>query len=460
MAPMSRGTKSASKVDKQKYRKSGTDTTRNYRFQSFSQRISNLKIDPVRQARQDLSYLESSSSHFIAALEEWKDLNLSENFTDFSRQVSPLSQSMPMLLLNKQQIVGLLVQFLEKEDALSLEPLLSLVVHFAHDLGTRFEEFFEKTVATISRLAAKHPDIEVIEWSFNSLAWLFKYLSRLLVLNLGPLYNLLAPLLGKTSQKSFVTRFAAEALSYLIKKAGAAYHKDRNPLELIVKHAISDLMSTADASGTVQAQYQYGLVVLFSDSIKGIQNGVNANGAVVFKALLKYLFGCSAEACPDQQLKAQQEVVENVLLDVLHNTDQEGFQPIFKVLLDETRRETVVANQEPLRMAAHLWMVVVATRKGSRITDWSAVLNRLQEYMAVIEETPYPKDWSFVSSVLSTLAVVITYAPLEVLLPYSSGIISKLTEAPWDSHFLAFSMFVAEAGEERFNSLLLNDVQK
>lgn len=451
---MSRGKKSVSKVDKSKHRKTGTETTRNFRFKSFSQRITDLKIDPVRRARQDRSHLENSTSRFLSSLEEWKDLNLSENFTEFARQVSPLAQSLPLILHNQQQIADLLIQFLEKEDALSLEPLLGLLVHFAHDLGTRFEVFFGRTVATISHLAAKHPDVEVIEWSFNSLAWLFKYLSRLLVPDLRPLYDLLAPLLGKTSQKSFVTRFAAEALSYLIRKAGAAYMQDQRPLELIIEHAFTDLTKNKDAPG--KAQYQYGLVVLFADSIKGIQNGINLNGPTVFRALLQQLLG----ATTTNDTSIQQEVIENVLLDILHHTDQSGFTPIFDVILCETRADAIMRDQKVLQVAAHLWLVVAGTRKGSRITAWSHVLDRLNEYIAIVDETPYSEDWTTLSSVLKTLAVTITYSPLDVLLPYSSGFISKVTERPWESQFLALCMFIADTNEQRFNSLFLHHFQK
>jgi hypothetical protein len=61
------------------------------------------------------------------------------------------------------------------------------------------------------------------------------WLSRLLVPDLRPVFDLIAPLLGKQRQKAFVSRFAAEALSFLIRRAGAGHHRDQKPLQLILR---------------------------------------------------------------------------------------------------------------------------------------------------------------------------------------------------------------------------------
>ncbi|KKY28364.1 putative heat repeat protein [Diplodia seriata] len=200
-------------------KKGGTESSRKHHFESFSHRIAKLNIDPIRRTTRradDEHDLSTTTSYLKTSFDEWKDLNLSESFHAFSRELDPLCESLPQILHHADSIMDLLVRYIEKRDALSLEPLLSLVSHFAHDLGARFEKYFARTVRIVCDVAAKHPDIEVIEWSFTCLAWLFKYLSRLLVPDLRPLYDLMAPLLGKEHQKSFVSRFAAEAMSFLL----------------------------------------------------------------------------------------------------------------------------------------------------------------------------------------------------------------------------------------------------
>jgi len=216
MAAMSRGpqTKPASKLRALKKKvKGGTESTRNHTFKGFSQRIAQLKIEPVRRGRStilDDAELDSTFSYFRDAFLEWRELTLSDSFTAFARRVASLCDSLPQVLHHSGNIMALLVEYIEHGDKYAQEPLLSLMTHLAHDLGERFEKHFEQAVTVVSRLAARHADVEVIEWSFSCLAWLFKYLSRLLVPDLRPVFDLMSPLLGKEHQKVFVSKFAAE----------------------------------------------------------------------------------------------------------------------------------------------------------------------------------------------------------------------------------------------------------
>src|SRR5579871_1539752 len=78
-----------------------TATSKAHRFEPFSKRISRLKIDPLhrvtgeRPVEQDSSL---STSHFRSALNHWNEFNLSQNFTEFSRKINLLSESLPQLL--------------------------------------------------------------------------------------------------------------------------------------------------------------------------------------------------------------------------------------------------------------------------------------------------------------------------------------------------------------------------
>lgn len=275
MAAMSRGTSQKSALSMRpakrtlKRVKGGTESTRNHTFKGFSQRIAQLKIEPVRRGRStilDDAELESTFSYFRDAFLEWRELNLSENFTIFARRVASLCDSLPQVLHHSDRIMGLLVEYIEKGDRFSAEPLLSLLAHLAHDLGEQFEKHFEQAVRIVSRLAATHADVEVIEWSFGCLAWLFKYLSRLLVPDLRPVFDLMSPLLGKERQKAFVSRFAAESLSFLIRKAGAGAHRDRVPLQRIMRHISRQLQTSQESARDYE--FQYGLMYLLTDSLK------------------------------------------------------------------------------------------------------------------------------------------------------------------------------------------------
>src|SRR5271163_1519917 len=189
-----------------------TATTKAHRFEPFSKRISRLKIDPLHRVTRERPVEPDSTlstSHFRSALNHWNEFKQSQNFTEFSRKVNLLSESLPQLLHHADTIHGLLVAYIEKRDELSLEPLLDLVAQFAHDLGQHFEEYFSQVVTVVISVAATHEAPEAIEWSFVCLTWIFKFLSKLLVPDLRPLLSILSPYLGKSRQKAFVARFAA-----------------------------------------------------------------------------------------------------------------------------------------------------------------------------------------------------------------------------------------------------------
>lgn len=216
------------------------------------------KIDPVRRVRRHVDDEETEKSFFHSSLESWVDLNLSTTFTEFSREAIPLSESLPHILHYKDELFELLVKYIDRRDALALEPLLSLLSQFAHDLGATFEPYFARSVTLLGSLVAKHADVSTIEWTFNCLAYLLKYLSRLLVPDLRPLFDILAPLLGREQQKTFITRFAAEALSFLLRKA------KEEPLRLIIRHVFEDLIKCGGNHG--EKGYRQGLMNMFQES--------------------------------------------------------------------------------------------------------------------------------------------------------------------------------------------------
>ncbi|KAF2147346.1 uncharacterized protein K452DRAFT_261793 [Aplosporella prunicola CBS 121167] len=458
MAAMSRGKdKKASKVTKPK--KGGTASSRRHHFESFSQRIAKLNIDPVRRTRRapDESDLSASTSYLKTSFEEWLDLNLSENFRQFSRQLEPLIESLPQILHYDDRIMDLLITYIEKGDALSLEPLLNLTSRFAHDLGARFEKHFARTVKTICQVAAKHPDIEVIEWSFTCLAWLFKYLSRLLVPDLRPLYDLVAPMLGKEHQKHFITRFAAEAMSFLLRKAGASYYRDKEPLVTIMAHALKDLEETAERGDA--EQYELGLMSLFIESIKGLQRGLHSSGQAVFKVLLaQALVSGETDSLVPHERPAM-NVVQGVLTAIIHHTDSENFKPILDVVLEQVDGPGAQMDKKKLEDAARLLFTVSGVRKGTRVEDWSSVMRGIAQVIYSAESNKVTSDVRSASDVLATLAVILQSCPMDVAIPHLK-IVDTISSGPWQEAFLPFCNFFAEIGQQRFQSLIMPQFRK
>ncbi|KAL8659571.1 MAG: hypothetical protein Q9226_000352 [Calogaya cf. arnoldii] len=431
--------------------KSGTTSMRKHRFQSFNQRIAKLNIDPIHKTRRidtEIKDDDPTASYFKTDLDRWKDLNLSENFSNFSREVSPLCDSLPQVLHYHANITSSLTSYIRKGDSHSLEPLLSLLASFAHDLASKFESHFSEAVSLVTSLAAKHSDVEVIEWSFNCLAWLFKYLSRLLVPDLRPLLRLMTPFLGKEPQKFFTTRFAAESMSFLVRKAALVYHKSQKPLKNAITF-ILDEVDQVEIHGCSAPLYYHGLKTLLVDAIKGIDRGVHSSGPA--------LYGCLVEGVLSESvvMKGRMEILEGVTVGLIHHTEASTFQSILEVAI---RAIEEAANQKAMErfsdaaldICERLLCVLSTVRKGSRIQKWSPMLDALLNLLRAREE----QDTEPTSALLEAAVVIMQSAPLDELISRIRPIVDRIADRGNQGQFLGFCRLFRELNKERFDSLI------
>ena len=436
--------------------KSGTLSTRKHRFESFTQRIAKLNIDPVRRVRrqgleeQDVS---STASYFKTSLEEWVDLNISENFTDFARSAKPLCESLPQLLHYQNQVMDLMTKYISMMDAQSLQPLLSLLGHFAHDLGLRFEPHFEKAVTLVASVAAQHTDAEVIEWSFQCLAWLFKYLSRLLVPDIRPLYDILVPLLGKEKQKPYVVRFAAEALSFLVRKAGALYYKNNIPLENIIQHSIEDLRRTSQVQ-SVQS-YQQGLMAMFAGAVKGVKRGLHSSGGAVIRSLLEEMVHENHGAN-----KQAEEVIIGILISLIHHVDVDGFKGLMDAVLESVQSILLQPRPNTVAFGGRLLFIISGVRKGSRVQDWQPILEILEQLLSTTIALPLQALDDAAIQVFPAAATILHSAPMDLVIPYLRKIMTAISDERVLRHFFSFCDCFAQMSRERFSSIVLPYLQR
>lgn len=432
--------------------KGGTSSARKHRFESFNQRIAKLNIDPIRRARPidlEANDLARTTSYLQAGLEKWKDLNLSENFTSFVHEAVPLCHSLPQILHYQQEILVILVNHIEKRDSMSLEPLLDLLGRFAHDLGARFERYFSKAVTLVASVASSHTDIQVIEWSFTCLAWLFKYLSRLLVPDLRPLFHIMAPLLGREPQKVHITRFAAEAMSFLLRKAALMFHKNQAPLNLIVDWIFNDLDSM---KGPVSAchLYQHGLMTLFVESAKGIDRRLHSCASCIYRCLLER----TLENFVHQSTKTK-DVLFGVTISLIHHTDAVTLLPVLEVIYDSIQRQGVVTSNH-VQILGELILIVISVRKASRVNDWHPLIDAS---MVLLESCQGSTDES-VLRLFNAAALIVHACPLEIIISRIRPIMATVSCDQGTEHFLLFCNFLCELNQERFQDLILPYLSK
>ena len=428
-----------------------TQTTKNHRFQPFSERIAKLRIDPIRRKRHADDHeglTEETATYFGRRLEEWKDLNLSATFTSFAKEVTPLCDSLPMVIYHADALMDIMMSYIERGDELGMEPVLDLLAKFAQDLDVRFETYFARSVSTVTAVAAKHQDPAVVEWSFTCLAWLFKYLSRLLAPNLRPLYDLIAPYLGKEHQRPFIVRFTAESMGFLVRKAAALYEKNQEPLDSIISYMVVDCVQTERQP--ISDLYRQGVMTTLVEAVKGIQTGLHSLGLGTVRSMAK---ACQAQSGS----QVATDIAVGVLTSLIHHTDSETFAPILAAILKSVT-ESKETSEDVLRFQAMLIFTVVSVRKGSRVGDWKAVMGSLKH---LVDRANSFAEISLTtaSPLLSALAVTIQYATFDAILPAHS-LLQIVRGGNWARFFLQFCDFTHRLGQDRFKQFLLPESQK
>ena len=423
--------------------KGRTASMRKHRFESFNERVAKLNIDPVRRSADLDADINDATSYLQIGLIHWKDMNLSENFTNFVRQLEPVCDSLALILHHHDDIMKMLAVYIEKKDALSLEPLLDLLGRFAHDLGVRFESHFATAVTLVGSLATSHNDIQVVEWSFTCLAWLFKYLSRLLVPDLRPLFQIMAPLLGKVPQKFHTTRFAAEAMSFLLRKAATVYHKNRLPLTKIIDGIFEDLELTDD-DHTCLDLYRHGLMTLLFESIKGVDRRIHSCGGSIYQILIErhlHLDASWAKTAP---------IIVGLSIGLIHHTDVTTFTPILEIILNSIQTVNSKSGNRSITLHSQLLFVAAATRGGSRIQDWSGMLDVLPSLLDLCPSLN-PKD---TYQIVQTAALLLQSAPLDITIPRLRSIMDTISSDIYAPYFVPFCQYFFDIGRERFQDLL------
>ncbi|XP_020837992.1 LOW QUALITY PROTEIN: small subunit processome component 20 homolog [Phascolarctos cinereus] len=186
-----------------------------YRFLTFAERLGNVNIDIIHRIDRTASYDEEVETYFYEGLQKWRELNLTEHFGKFYKEVVGKCQSFNQLVYHQSEIVLSLKTHLQIKHSLAYQPLLDLVVQLARDLQTDFYPNFKDFFLAITAILETQ-DTELLEWAFTSLSYLYKYLWKLMVKDMPNIYSLYSTLLAH--HKLHIRNFAAESFTFLMRK--------------------------------------------------------------------------------------------------------------------------------------------------------------------------------------------------------------------------------------------------
>ncbi len=458
------------RIVKTKKVKKGTAHQKNHRWESFTSKISKLSsLDPIRRVRRhdiEAEDISTRTSYLNIGLEKWQELNMSEGFVSFSRELRPMCDSLPHIIHFEDEIMEAFVVYIGKRERESLEPLLELITDFAHDLGPRFEKHYGKALGLVTSIAGTTQEVEVTEWSFTSLAFMFKYLSKLLVADLRPTYDLMAPLLGKNRQRPHIARFAAEAMSFLVRKAGAPANIEK-ALPLIVGHAKTDLGSMLDSKE--YGLYYHGLMTMFAEAMKGNGLNIHTSGPNILRTLIWALDERDFDAkIPSPWV----DLICGTLTSLIHHSSSDTFKEVMALVLelseisaDSFSKSKNTRNIHCMLFFTRILGITAGVRKGTRVNDWPALLKSMSNNLiAVSKNAQFVREhkesldiWNYL---IFSVSIALQYSPMDALIPFISPFMESLTKDPLAKWFLTFCSYLSEAEPERFRTIALPYFQR
>ncbi|XP_076578925.1 small subunit processome component 20 homolog [Chaetodon auriga] len=328
-----------------------------YRFLTFAERLANVNIDVIHRIDRTGSYAEEVETYFSEGLTKWRDLNLTEHFTTFLKEVSNKSQSFNMLVFHQKSIVESLQMHLSVKNSLAYQPLLDLVVQLARDLQTDFYPHFPDFFILITSLLDTK-DTEVLEWAFTCLSYLYKYLWRLMVKDMSKIYSLYSMLLAH--KKEHIRNFAAESFSFLMRKVP--------DLDALLSHVFSDLQQHPDkAQGAGQLLFQM---------CKGVRNMFHSCAANALPVALRKL-GPSTSPGVSLPWDTVRDALDHMAEAAANHVDREHFLVLWESLqvsvvevlgIMEAKGAEAGQATEQLERLLFILHTLVSHRNGAKIT--------------------------------------------------------------------------------------------
>lgn len=294
--------------------------------------------------------------------------------------------------------------------------------------------------------------IQVTEWTFNCLAYLFKYLSRLLTTDLVPTYNLLSPLLGKTHQKYFVLRFTAESLSFLVRKCTG------DSLLRIVTKIITDVYEVQ------KDEFYSSAVLLFAETMKSTGNTLHSRSGNILETIFKV-----TRSVPREHQAYIADLVSDIHIALLQHSNNATANVLFEKAYKFTDSifESDNVSALDLLLPTKLVFDLAGLRKGTRVKSWDALFSHNQAILNKVEEiTSMEVDGEEESitklsyPLLEASCALLQSSDLKSATSYHSKILKSFTTLLNGSLFLPFTQLLLEQANERFKSFAIPYIAK
>nr|XP_058937875.1 small subunit processome component 20 homolog isoform X2 [Kogia breviceps] len=326
-----------------------------YRFLTFAERLGNVNIDIIHRIDRTASYDEEVETYFFEGLLKWRELNLTEHFGKFYKEVIDKCQSFNQLVYHQNEIVQSLKTHLQVKNSYAYQPLLDLVVQLARDLQTDFYPHFQDFFLTITSILETQ-DTELLEWAFTSLSYLYKYLWRLMVKDMSSIYSMYSTLLAH--RKLHIRNFAAESFTFLMRKVS-----DKNALFNLMFLDLDEHPEKVEGVGQ-----------LLFEMCKGVRNMFHSCTETAVKLILQKL-GPVTETETQLPWILVGETLKNMVKSTAFYVYKEHFGIFFECLQEslldlhtKVTKTNCGESSEQFKRLLETYLILVKHGNGSKIT--------------------------------------------------------------------------------------------
>ncbi|KYN45016.1 Small subunit processome component 20 like protein [Trachymyrmex septentrionalis] len=346
-----------------------------FRFKPFSERITEIDVDVFhRVTHRNEDEAEEIETYFHETLLKWNVLNLTDGYTAFRKEVRDII-TLPQLLHKKQHVIDTLMLYLRKRDPLFLQPILELIIAVARDLQKEFYDYFPEFLSEIICLL-QTKDAEQIEYTFTTLAYLFKFLWRYLTRNIKTVMPLLLPLLADT-QPVYINRFAAESFAFVVRKI-----KDKDSFLKLVLHILEDRNKNAKENGIS------GCAKLLFEVISGTPGQFHSCG----EQMLLFYFNALQDETIDKTLTY--EVLREIITCILQNIHPQKCNIMWNVILKiidtfvEKSKQLLKFSEKKHTLVLFLRLIhsIISCKNGRFLIDAVSVIKRFTIMMDRLNE--------------------------------------------------------------------------
>ncbi|KAM5288941.1 small subunit processome component 20 homolog [Ctenodactylus gundi] len=363
-------------------------TENTYRFLTFAERLGNVNIDIIHRIDRTASYEEEVETYFFEGLLKWRELNLTEHFGKFYKEVIDKCQSFNQLVYHQNEIVQSLKTHLQIRNSFAYQPLLDLVVQLARDLQMDFYPHFQDFFLTITSILETQ-DTELLEWAFTSLSYLYKYLWRLMVKDMSNIYRMYSMLLAH--KKLHIRNFAAESFTFLMRKVS-----DKNALFNLMFLDLDEHPEKVEGVGQ-----------LLFEMCKGVRNMFHSCTGQALKLILQKL-GPVTEMETQLPWILVGETLKNMAKSTVFHIYKEHFGIFFDCLQDSLlylHNKVTKANSyegsEQIERLLGTYLILVKHGNGSKITKPADVCKVLSQTLHVTNLST--SCWKTLLDVISAL---------------------------------------------------------